>query len=264
MNWTLLRGTLYQRRTAIFWYCISLVLYSWMMVWFWDQMGSVYSKMLENYPQEILALFGGNEVSFATLGGFFQVEYLGLMWMIIIGSAVVLFAGRAFSGEIGSGTMEFLLAQPVSRARVAITRVVAFVAYALALNIATFVPIQLFGRPYGIELEAKAFWSVFALGVLFTLAIGGFAMLLSSMFRDSGKPIGIAAGVLLLFWVADMIGNVSDVADALDPVNVVSYWQPGKIINGGSAPIESWWLYGVIAIVSLAGAVVIFTRRDVA
>lgn len=264
MSWTLLRGTLHQRRTAIFWFCTSLVLYSWMMVWFWDQMGSQLGQMVENYPPELLAMFGGDEVSFATLGGFFQLEYLGLMWMIIIASAVVLFAGKMFSGEIGGGTMELLLAQPLSRAQVAITRVVAFIGYALLLNISTFVPIQLLGGAYQVELSAETFWTVFALGMLFTLAIGGFAMLLSSMFRESGRAGAIAAGVLLLFWIADMVGNVSEAAEVLDPVNIVSYWQPGKIINGSSAPAESWWLYGIIAVVTLIGSVVIFSRRDVA
>jgi ABC-2 type transport system permease protein len=264
MSWTLLRGTLQQRRSSIFWFCISLVLYSWMMVWFWEQMGSQYAQMVENFPSEFLVLFGGSEVSFASMGGFFQVEYLGLMWMIIIAAAVVLFAGKAFSGEISAGTMELLLAQPLSRARVAITRVVAFVCYAVLLNAATFVPIQVFGPAYGVELKAEVFWTVSALGLLFTLAIGGFAMLLSSMFRDSGKPSAIASGVLLLFWIADMVANVSEAAEFFDPVNLVTYWQPGKIINGGEAPAEAWWIYAALAVVTLSGAVAVFMRRDVA
>lgn len=264
MSWTLLRGTFHQRRTSIFWFSFSLVLYSWMMTWFWDQMGSELAKMVENYPPEVLAMFGGDEVSFATLGGFFQVEYLGLMWMIIIASAVVLFAAKAFSGEIGAGTMELLLAQPLSRASVAITRIVAFIGYALILNIATFVPIQIFGPGYGVDLGAETFLTIFALGMIFTLAVGGFAMLLSSMFRDSGKPTAIASGVLLAFWIADLIGNVSEAAEVFDPVNIVSYWQPGEIINGGTAPAEAWWLYGILALVTLVGSVLVFSRRDVA
>lgn len=264
MSWALLRGTIHQRRSSMFWFCVSLVLYSWMMVWFWEQMGSTYSKMLENYPPELLALFGGTEVNFATLGGFFQIEYLGLMWMIIIASAVVIFAVRAFAGEIGGGTMELLLAQPISRTKVAVTRVVAFIGYAVLLNAATFVPIQFIGPTYGIDLDAGTFWSVFALGLLFTLAVGGFAMLLSSAFRDGGKPAAIASGTLLLFWIADMVANVSEAAEFFDPVNIVTYWQPGVIINGGEASPDAWWIYAAIALVTLAGAVFVFSRRDVA
>ena len=265
MSWTLLRATFHQRRSSIFWYCFSLVLYSWMMVWFWDRMGGPYLEdMIKNYPAEVLALFGGNEVSFATMGGFFQIEYLGLMWLIIIGSAVVLFAVKAFASEINGGTMELVLAQPISRTKVAVTRVVAFMGYALLLNVATFVPIQLLGPTYGVELSDGIFWTVFGLGMLFTLAIGGIAMLLSSMFRDGAKPAAIAAAVLLSFWIADMVANVSEAAEFFDPVNLVTYWQPGKIINGTEMSAEAWWVYGAVAVVTLMGSVVIFSRRDVA
>lgn len=265
MSWTLLRATFHQRRSSLFWYCASLLLYSWMMVWFWDQMGGPYlEEMIKNYPPEVLALFGGDEVSFATIGGFFQIEYLGLMWMIIIGSAVVLFAVKSFASEINGGTMELLLAQPISRTKVAVTRVAAFIGFALLLNVFTFVPIQLLGQNYQVELSAEVFWTVFALGTLFTLAIGGIAMLLSSMFRDGAKPAAIAAGVLLSFWIADMVANVSEAAEFLDPVNLVTYWQPGKIINGVEASAEAWWVYGAVALVTLAGSIVIFSRRDVA
>lgn len=265
MSWTLLRGTYHQRRNAMFWFSFGLVFYSWLMTWFWPQMGgNEYAKMVENFPPEVLQLFGGTEISFASLGGYFQMEYLGLMWMLIVASALILFAVKAFSGEIASGTMEFVLAQPISRARFAITRVIALVGYALLLALATFVPIQIFGPHYDVVLSAATFWKLFAFGSAFMIAVGGFSLLLSSFFRDGGKPGSIAAGVLVLLWVADLVSNVSKFAEWFDPVNLVSYWQPGKIINGDPVPVGAWWLYGVLAVVSLAGAVVVFSRRDVA
>lgn len=263
MSWTLLRGTFRRNRSSLFWFSLSLALYSWMIVWFWDQMGGEIARLTENYPPEMIAMFGGDDVSFATVGGFFQVEYLGLMWMIIVASAVVLYAGRAFSGEIGSGTMELLLAQPLSRTRVAVTRVAALAGYALVLNFATFAPIRVFGPAYGIDLSTGTYLTLAGLGTLFILAVGGFAMLLSSAFRDSGKPTAIASGVLLTFWIADLVGNVSEAAEVLDPVNIVSYWQPGAILNGAPASSGAWWLFGLLALTTLAGSVVVFSRRDV-
>mgnify|MGYP001027529746 CR=1 FL=1 len=264
MSWTLLRGTLHQRRSSIFWFCISLVLYAWMTLWFWGEMGDALSKMMDSYPAEVLALFGGNEVSFASAGGFLQVEYLGLMWIIIIASAVVMFAGKALSGEIGSGTMELLLAQPLSRVSVAVTRVVAMIGYAVLLSLCTFAPIWILGPQYGIDLPGGSFLTLFGLGTLFALTIGGIAMVLSSIFRDSGKPAAITSGVLLMFWIADMVANVSEAAEFVDPVNIITYWQPGKVINGETMAVEAWWIYGLLAVVTLAGSIFVFSRRDVA
>lgn len=265
MSWTLLRATLRARRTSIMWYSVSLVAYSWLMTWFYPQIGGgQYAELIDNMPPEMLALFGGTEVDFATLGGYFQTEYLGLMWMLIVASAVIIFASKAFAGGIADGTMEFTLAQPVSRVRLAVTRVVALAGYIALLAAASFAPIAIFGPTYDIELSAQTFWTLSAFGMLFMLAVGGIAMLLSAMFRDGGRAGGIAAGVMGVLWVADLVSNVSEAAEVLDPVNLVTYWQPGKIINGDAVAPEAWWIYGIVGAASLAAAVLVFRRRDVA
>ena len=265
MNWTLLRGTLHQHRNSIFWFSFGLVSYAWMMTWFYPQLsGTEYAELVESMPAEMMAIFGGTEVSFASMGGYFQTEYLGLMWMLIVASALIIFGARAFAGEIADGTMEFVLTQPISRVKVAITRVVALIGYAVVLAVASFAPIMIFGPKYEIDLSAETFWTLCAFGTLFMLAIGGLALLLSSVFRGAGKPGAIVAGILVLFWIADLMAGVSDVAEFFDPVNIVSYWQPGMIINGDAVATEAWWLYGILALVTLVGSVFVFSRRDVA
>lgn len=265
MSWTLLRGTIHQRRASVFWFCLSLVLYSWLMTWFYPSIGGAqYAKLIESMPPEVMAIFGGTEVPFASLGGYFQTEYLGLMWMIIVIAAVVLFAGRAFSGEVGAGTMEFLLAQPLSRLRLALTRIAALLGYILLLAAASFVPILVFGPTYQINLGAGTFWELFGFGSLFMFAVGGIATLLSVIFRDAGKAGGITAALFLLLWIADLVSNFSRAARFFDPINLVSYWQPGKIINGDPVSAEAWWIYAGVGAVCLAAAVLVFRRRDVA
>ncbi|MGV8083024.1 MAG: ABC transporter permease subunit [Coriobacteriia bacterium] len=265
MSWTLFKGTVHQHRMPMVWFSVGLVLYSWMMAWFHPQIGGgEYAQLVESLPPEMLAIFGGTEVPFASLGGYFQTYYLGLMWMLIVVSALVLFSVKAFSGEIAAGTMEFVLAQPISRIRFAVTRIVVLAGYAILLAAASFVPIQVLGPLYDIELSPETLWTLFAFGVLFMLAAGGLAMLLSSIFREGGKPVAITSGVLVLLWIADLLSGVSRIAEFFDPVNLVGYWQPGTIINGEAVPAEAWWLYAIVATVMLAGSVFVFSRRDVA
>ncbi|NLE75064.1 MAG: ABC transporter permease subunit [Actinobacteria bacterium] len=265
MSWTLLRGTLHQRRASMFWFSLGLIVYAWFMTWFYQHMDAgQFAQLLQMWPPELVAMFGGTEVSLVTLGGYFQVEYLGLMWLVIVSTAVVLFAVRAFAGEIAAGTMELLLSQPISRVRVAVTRVAVLIGYVLLLAAASFGPIQIFGPTYGIHLGAGVFWTLLAFGVLYMLAVGGLAMLFSSIFRDGAGPSVITAGILLLFWIADLVSSVSKVARVLRPVNLISYWQPGKIINGDTVAAEAWWIYGAVGVASLVAAVLVFSRRDVA
>jgi len=265
MSWTLLRGTLHQNRVSIFWFSFGLVLYSWMMTWFYPEIGGdQYAELVETMPVEVSRSSGAREVPFASLGGYFQMEYLGLMWMVIVASALISYSAKAFAGEIADGTMEFLLSQPVSRVRLASTRVAVMGGYSAALSAASFVPIMVFGPKYDIDLPWDTFWSLFSFGLLFMLAVGGFTLLLSAIFSGAGRPAAISAGVFVVLWIADLVSSFSEAAGFFDPVNLVGYWQPGKIINGDPVDAVAWWLYGGVALATVVAAVAVFRRRDVA
>ncbi|MDA3936391.1 MAG: ABC transporter permease subunit [Actinomycetota bacterium] len=264
MSWTLFKGTMHQRRWHLFWFSASLVAFSWMMVWFWPQMGGAdYAQLIETMPQEMIALFGDADISIASLGGFFQTEYLGLMWIVIVASAVIGYASKSVATEIGNGTMELLLSQPLSRSKFILTRMAGLFAYVLTISAATFVPIQIFGPGYDIDLSAETFWMLFGLGALFMLAIGSFAFMLSALSRDGGRPVAITSAMIAAMWIGAFLVQVSDFADALEPFNLLSYWEPGKIINEGALSTDAWWVYAGVATVSLVVAYVGFLRRDV-
>lgn len=264
MSWNLFLGTLKQRGTALFWYAITLVAYSWMMVWYWPLMGDSYAELVDTLPPEMLQAFAGGAVDMGTLGGFFQVEYLGLMWMGIVASAVILFASRAIAGEISNGTMELLLTQPISRMRFILTRIATLVVYVVALSAATFVPIVILGPSYEIELSARVFWLLLASGSLFMLAIGGIAFMFSAIMRDGGKPAAITGGLFGIMWILHAMAALADFADALEPYNLMKYWQPADLIDNGIVAGELWWVYGGVALVTLGASVILFARRDVA
>ncbi len=265
MSWNLFKGTMHQRRKPLFWFSFSLVAYSWMMVWFWPQMGGAeYAELAESMPPEMIALFGDAELSLASLGGYFQTEYLGLMWMVIVAAALIGYAAKMIAGEVNGGTMELLLSQPLSRSKFILTRMAGLVLQVLLLSAATFVPIQILGPGYDIELTAKVFWLLFGLGSLLMLAIGSFAFMVSALSRDGGRPTTLTSAVIAGMWIASFLADVSDFADALDPFNLLSYWEPGKVINNGALATNAWWVYAGVSVVCLVIAYIGFMRRDVA
>ncbi len=264
MSLNLYFGTLRQRRVGLFWFAAGLVAYSWMMVWYWPLLGDEYLKLVETMPPELLAAFVGSEVDLGTLGGFFQGEYLGLMWIAIVSSAMIAYSSKAIAGEIAVGTMELLLAQPISRLRFVLTRAAGLVTYAAALAVASFAPIQLLGPSYDINLPVRTIALLYASGSLFMLAVGGFAFMLSAAMRDGSRPAAITGSLIGVMWVLQAISQLADFAKDLETVNLLKYWQPGVLINKGSVPDQTWWVYGGVAIVSLAVAVVVFMRRDLA
>jgi ABC-2 type transport system permease protein len=263
MNFPLLFATAKQRSVGLFWYAVGLFSYSWLMVWYWPLLGDAYKELVQNIPEGFLQAFAGGDIDLATMGGFFQTEYLGLMWIAIVATAVITYSVKAVASEVSGGTMELLLAQPLSRLAFVLTRVVGLVGYAVAVSAATFVPIAVLGPTYGVNLPGDVLWKLGAAGTLFMLAIGGFAFMLSAMSRDPGRPAAISAAVLGAMWVLHAVAQLADWAEAFEPFNLVKYWQPAALIDKGEIAPEMWWVYGGVAAVTLIAGAAVFLRRDV-
>ena len=267
MSWTVMRASLQQRKTSLMWYSLGLAAYSWFIVWYYPQFAGneeFFKQIEELFTQEMLAAFGAADLNFATLGGFLGVEYLSLIWVVIVGAAVIAFAAKSIASEVETGTMELTLAQPVSRLSVATSRYLAMAIYAATLNLATVVPIWVACEAYDVEIELKALALLLGMGLLVTLAIGGFAYA-ASAFVTGGSKVGAAsAGVLGAMWLANFISAMNESTEFLDNFTIFHYWKPGAIIDDAVTKPEAWWVFGVATVLFAAIGIWQFTRRDVA
>jgi len=102
------------RGQAIAW-SIGLILYGLLLGSMYDSVMNMQgiSELLESYPQEILAFFGGM-AEMTTPWGYLDVEYFTLINMIIgifaIGTCV-----RLIVGDEERGLLDLTLAHPISR-----------------------------------------------------------------------------------------------------------------------------------------------------
>ena len=267
MSWTIIRASLQQRRTSLMWYVIGLASYSWFIVWYYPQFAGneeFFEQIMSLMTPEMMAAFGAADLNIGSLGGFLGVEYLSLIWVIIVGAAIISFAAKSIASEVESGTMELTLAQPVSRVRVALSRYAGMVVYALALNLSTVVPIWLACRVYDVEFETEAMLLLLAMGTLVTLAIGGFAFMVSAFAKGGGKVAAVSAGMLGAMWLANFIAAVNENTEFLDTFSLFHYWKPGAIIDEVTAKPEAWWVFGVTAVLFAAIGIWRFLGRDVA
>ncbi|MDP3629405.1 MAG: ABC transporter permease subunit [Actinomycetota bacterium] len=265
MSWHLLKATLYQRRTALLWYSISLISYSVMIVWYYPIIAKTDLKgMLDAFPPEMIKFFAGSDVSLFTFGGFLATEYTGFIWVLIMAAAGITFATKSYSSEISAGTMELLLAQPISRQALAVTRSVALTIYLGVLVLATVVPIQITAIAMDIKYSVSHLWLFAGVGLLMSLAISGVGMLAAAASRESGKPAGIVGGLLGAMWVLNFLAGSAKWAEALEPVNLFKYWDSAVILDKGIVAASTWWVLGGVALATLVGSVIVFSRRDVA
>ncbi|HET6498668.1 MAG TPA: ABC transporter permease subunit, partial [Coriobacteriia bacterium] len=211
MSRTVFFSALHLRRISLFWFSFGIAVYGWLMVAFFPliEENVEYLQAIESIlTEEMMALFGREGLGFGTLGGFLALEYLGLIWVFIVGAAVITFAAGALGGAVDDGTMELTLSQPASRTQVVLTRYVALAAYAGALNFVTVATLYVPGLVHDVDVPLDAMALLFAIGWLVTMAIGGVAYALSAASSGGGRTIGVSLGLLIGMWLADVLGTL--------------------------------------------------------
>ena len=140
MNKSIVKKTMKQNWKSLLGYSAGLFIYTWLIIALYPTLEKTagYETMVESMPKELLALMGhegGFSFNFASYVG---NEYLSFMFPLIIGAYIASFATGFFTKEIESGQIANLLAQPVSRAHIYLSRIWAFLLSMVVIMAITF------------------------------------------------------------------------------------------------------------------------------
>ena len=89
------------------------------------------NKLIASYPQGFMSAFGfeGTAAFFSTVENYMSTEFFSFFWPILAIIMLVSFAFSMIVGEIEKGTIELVLAQPISRIRIFFSRYTAGLLY---------------------------------------------------------------------------------------------------------------------------------------
>jgi ABC-2 type transport system permease protein len=213
-------------------------------------------------PRELLS-FGS--------GDFFSVPgamTLGLQHPLAIAFVAIFAVGAstsAVAGERERGTLEVLLARPISRRGLYTTLMTA-----LVILVSLIVAALLLGQVVGLILqsltdEVDLGWMplVFLNGILLWTAFAAFGMAASISFDRLSPALGLTMAYVLINYFLEILGSLwRDVAWS-QQYSLFHHFNPGRILNGRADPFDFALLIVAMAI-PVAYALVVFPRRDLA
>ncbi|MBM4068444.1 MAG: hypothetical protein FJ271_05800 [Planctomycetes bacterium] len=184
-------------------------------------------------------------------------------------------AAGAIAGEIDRGTMELLLAQPLSRGRLLLAHLcvdlVAIPILCLSMWTGTLVGTSVFGladEPVAaLRADPARFAPALVNVAVMVFAVSGATMVLSAAGRFRNRVLGIAILLFLFQFLINLVGQLWSAAEALRPLTLFYYYQPQAIILDQHWVERGmiWLRLAVLLAVGSAGYVLawrIFTRRD--
>jgi ABC-2 type transport system permease protein len=209
------------------------------------------------------AQFGGGDI-FSLTGsvaiGFIHPIAVGLNLVFAVGFSVA-----AIAGERQRGTLEVLLSRPISRRAVYATLAVAgalFVGIVTLGSIAgSVVGSSLTGRTS--ELGVGQLPLLWFNGSLLYWAIGAIALLASASFDRLSPALGLTLAVVVVSYFLDVLGSLWPDAKGLQPYSLFYYFDPKAILSGAPDPGDLVVL-GIVTVLAVAAALVLFPRRDLA
>ena len=181
----------------------------------------------------------------------------------LLTAVAITLPARAIAGEVETGAIELVLAQPVSRARYFAAHVL-FGVGALSAVLAggllgTVVGQQAFSlSAFGWERLAALFVNAF----LLQLAIYALTLAASAFGREAGRVA--LAGVLfaVLSFLINAIATLWSKAQFAKPYSLHAYFDPRAVLVQDQLPASSVLILATFALIATAVAFMRFARRD--
>jgi ABC-2 type transport system permease protein len=253
------------RRRGVVGWSIGIALYVGLMTIFYPTVhDSAMQRAIRSYPKEIQAFFGGTRsFDFSTGAGYLNVELFSLVVPALLVIVAVGYGASALAGELEAGTLDLLLANPVTRGRVVLEKVAGLAVIVVTLAAVVVGSILLVGEFVDLNVPIDRV-VIAALGAsLLAFLIGVIAMVVGVATGRRSVAIGAAA---VVFVGGYLIVGLASFVSWLEPLQVVSplYHANGTnpLLNG--LPVANYLVLFVACAVSVVVTVVVFDRRDLA
>lgn len=267
MNLTVFRRTLRAQRLKLVVVAIALAAWGVLMPVIWNEFGRQFQQLLESnlVPREFqqFTRFGGGDIT--RLSGMIAVGFIHPIAVILLAVFTVGFTVAAVAGERQRGTLEVLLARPISRRSLYVTLLIAALVFVGLAVLAMLAGAVLGVALLGVEDQIRtanlpALW---VNGVLLHMTFATIALAASVSFDRLTPALGITLAVLLLSYFFQVLGSLWPDADFLQPYSLFHYLQPQEILEGNLDPFH-FALLAVVSVLAIGYALIVFPRRDVA
>jgi ABC-2 type transport system permease protein len=243
---------------------IGLVIWGAILPIIYDAFGEQFRSIMDSgiIPPQF-AQFGNGDI-FSLTGsvalGFIHPFAVALNMVFAVG-----FAGAVVAGERQRGTLEVLLARPISRRVLYLTAAFAtavFVGLTVAAQtLGTFVGAAVSGRVD--ELGAGNLPLLWLNGVLLYGAFAAVALASSVSFDRLTPALGVALAFVLVSYFLEAVGSLWPDAAFLRAYSLFHYLDARRALIGLPDSTD-FAILGAVILIGVAYALVVFPRRDLA
>ena len=211
-----------------------------------------------------LAQISPDFIALTGLAGYLSLAYDHPVYLVLVISAIVGFAGRSIAGEIDRGTLALTLSRPIPRERIYAARVVGLltlvVAFGMVGPLATWLGL-LVARPSG-NVSMGQLLALAVLCGLLAWSVGGLSLMVSAASNTAGRVVGWATGFLVISFFVDYFADLWSVLEPVRTFSIFWYFDTTGTVVEGAVPMASALVLGGSGALGIVIGWRIFQRRD--
>lgn len=264
MNRALIAQTWRSQRTKVAIVCLGLAIWGALFPIIYVSFGDTFRQLMDSglFPEEMMQ-FGGGDVF--SLSGSVALGSIHPIALVLNSLFAVGFSAAAVAEERQRGTLEVLLARPLSRRTLYVTLLVAALLFVSLAVTATIAGVLGGSALSGVadELAAERLPILWLNGVLLFGAIAAIGLAASVSFDRLSPALGLTVALVVVMYFLEVLGTFWPDAQFLQPYSLFHYYDPKSILEG-SARAGDMALLAAVAAIAIGWALFEFPRRDLA
>lgn len=258
--------TLWERRRSLLWWTAGMVALAGLTIAFYPSIRSdteSFEELFESMPEGLLSVFGIEDTaSLVTPSGFINSRLYSGIGPVILAVFGISLGSAAVAGEEDRGTLNLLLAQPLSRTRLVVEKALSIVISTVVVCTAIGVTVAVLNPMVDLGLSLVNIVAANVGLALMTLVFGAFSLAVGAVTGNRGLTVGASAA---LAGIGFFVNGLAPLVEGLEWTQRLTpfHWVqgPDRLTNGFS-PAWSGLMVAVIAVlvtVALWGV----NRRDI-
>lgn len=254
--------TLYDHRKSLFVWSAGIILIAIFYASIYPMIsGDSFKQAFSNLPAGMDALIG-NADFFTTPDGFIHGEFFALTMPLIICIMAIVVASALIAREEDSGTLELLLARPVSRSKLIRQKITALITIIVGLSACVWIGLWLGSLLIDKFDVTLSYMAIAALNLaLLAAAFGCLALMITALYGKRGVASATVGIYFLFSYIIGTFGEQVSWLKPLEPFALFHYFDTIDILHGDTR----WWDMVILMMVCLLTyfvAELAFRRRD--
>ncbi|MBP6005411.1 ABC transporter permease subunit [Candidatus Saccharibacteria bacterium] len=248
-----------KRRLSTSIYSLGLFSFAMMFAALYEDFAKDIDQFASMVPDAFNA-FIGDMAAASTPAGWLAVELYGLFVPIILVIIGTGFGASAIGEEEDSGTLELLLASPISRGRIIFEKTLAIAVQLAVVATSVWAGVAIGTLLFNFDMSLINVFTASLSGWLLGMSFGMFTLAIQSISKSRSVAISLGSGIVATTYIANVVSKLVDYLEFIRYLSPFYYFNDSNILRNGLRELSIVLI--VLPIVFYLIAYFSFRKRD--